>query len=72
MQIADLQDQKLKEEEKRFKRGRSDTDTIIRFQEDLNQARLLAAEAKFLYQEELINLRQAEGSLLNEYWDGEI
>ena len=69
--IASLQAEKLKEEEKKFKRGRSDTDTIIRFQEDLNLARLLEAEAKFRYQEALIGLRRAEGVLLDRYWSGD-
>ena len=47
--IAVLEEQKLTEEEKRFNHGRSDTDTLIRFQEDLTQAKLTAAQAKHRY-----------------------
>ena len=37
-EIASLQAQKLEGEVKRFGTGRSDTDTVIRFQEDLERA----------------------------------
>ncbi|MCD4781035.1 MAG: TolC family protein [Candidatus Omnitrophica bacterium] len=70
--IALLQAEKLKEEEKRFNRGRSDTDTIIRFQDDTSQARIEAAEAKFQYYISKIDLFKKEGTLLHQYWDGKI
>ncbi len=70
--IALIQENKLKEEEKRYSSGRSDTDTIIRFQSDLLQARLIASEAKFNYQTALILLEKQKGTLLKAYWDGEI
>ena len=68
--IAALQAQKLVEEEKRFNRGRSNTDTVIRFQEDLIQARWAAAQSKYNYLVSLVDLRVMEASLLNEYWPG--
>lgn len=70
--VADVQSKKLAEEQKRFFRGRSDTDTIIRFQKDVNQARLLAAQSKFRYYAALVDLRVRESTLLGFYWDGEL
>ncbi len=66
--IAQLQTQKLTEEEIRFSQGRSDTDTLIRFQEDLIQAQLLTAEAKHRYHLALIELNQKKGVLLTQFW----
>ena len=71
-QIADLQAKKLAEEEKRFRSGRSDTDTIVRFQEDLIQARWKVAQAKYNYHAAIIDLKREEGILLKQYWDGEL
>jgi len=71
-QVADLQDRKLQEEEKQFSYGRSDTDTIVRFQEDVLQARFKAAQDNFDYQSSLIDLRKNEGMLLGKYWEGEL
>ena len=70
--IAELQSKKLEEEEKRFSRGRSDTDTIIRFQKDLSQAEIAASHAKFRYISAVVDLRKNEGVLLNKYWDRKI
>lgn len=67
--IAGLQIKKLDEELKRFNHGRSDTDTIIRFQEDVILARLSAAEAKFQYHIAVIDLKRKEATLLSKYWD---
>ena len=71
-QIAQLQTKKLEEEEKRFLHGRSDTDTLIRFQEDLIKAKESAVEAARRYHSALVDLLVKEGTLLNQYWDGEI
>ena len=70
--VADLQSQKLAEEQNRFQLGRSDTDTVIRYQRDLLTASLAAAEAQYQYQLALVDLRRIEGRLLNDYWDGAI
>nr|CAI78511.1 outer membrane protein [uncultured bacterium] len=72
IQIADLEMQKLKEEEKRFNAGRSETDMIIRFQEDVIQARLSAALAKYQHKVALVDLRVVEGVLLDTYWEGDL
>ena len=70
--IAGIQVQKLEAENKRFQQGRSDTDTIVRFQDDSLRAKLAALEAKFNYYVSAIDLRKTEGVLLTDYWDGEI
>lgn len=71
-EIALLQEQKLAEEIKRFRYGRSDTDTLIRFQEDLLQAENDVVEAIHQYYTALVDLRQKEGRLLKDYWNEEI
>lgn len=70
--IANLQIKKLQEEQKRFNLGRSNTDIIIRFQEDVIQARLSYAEAKYQYQIALIDLKRKEANLLAQYWNDEL
>lgn len=64
--ISDLQAKKLTEEEKRFSHGRSDTDTIVRFQESLIQAQWKALEDQFNYYTAKIDLKLKEGTLLKE------
>ena len=71
-EIASLQAQKLEGEVERFGYGRSNTDTVIRFQEDLVLARSVVAEAIRRYQGALIDLSRKEGTLLKKYWEGEI
>lgn len=67
-EIAALQAKKLEGEEKRFQFGRSNTDTIIRFQEDLLQARKAGAEARHRYQQAFEELSLKTGTLLDKYW----
>ncbi len=67
--IADLQQKKLEEEEKRFNQGRSNIDTIIRYQDDLLRSRVTSALANYAYLASLIDLRQKEGVLLNQLID---
>ncbi|MDP2654741.1 MAG: TolC family protein [Candidatus Omnitrophota bacterium] len=66
--VAELQANKLMEEEKRFRTGRSDTDTLIRFQEDVIEARWKAAQDKYRYATALVELKRREGVLLNAFW----
>ena len=70
--IAKLQEQKLSEEQKRFNYGRSSTDTIIRYQEDLLKAKWQAAQAASDVESALIDLWKNEGTLLHPYWEGAI
>jgi len=72
MTVSQLQAQKLEAEEKRFSQGRSDTDTIVRFQNDVSLARITAVEAKYAYYAAGIDLRKEEGALLQKYWDEEL
>jgi outer membrane protein TolC len=71
-EIARLQTQKLEEEKERFRYGRSNTDTLIRFQENLVQAKSDVVEAIHRYRAALVDLRLKEGTLLKEYWEGEL
>ncbi|MDP8213290.1 MAG: TolC family protein [Candidatus Zapsychrus exili] len=71
-QIALLQAEKLKEEEKRYNQGRSDTDTLIRFQEDLILAEELLSTEKHRYKTSLITLELKQGTLLKKYWEEEL
>ena len=67
-EIAGLQAQKLKEQEKIFSYGRSDVDTIVRYQNDALAAQKQAVHALFDYKVALINLNVKQGVLLQQYW----
>ncbi len=64
-----LQQRKLDEEMLKLKYGRSDADTVIRYENDVLDARLALARAYFAYRAGLIDLELAENTLLNKYWD---
>ncbi|MBU4304723.1 MAG: TolC family protein [Candidatus Omnitrophica bacterium] len=66
--IVSLQENKLLFEEQRFAKGRSDTDTLIRYQEDLQQAQLALSGVRFEQKKAMIDLLLAENSLLDLYW----
>jgi len=66
--ISILQQEKLAEEEKRFQLGRSSTDILIRFQEDVILDRLRAAQAKYRYHLSQVDLQLKTGDLLHRYW----
>lgn len=70
--IIKLQESKLLYEEKRFRNGRSNTDTLVRFQQDLLNAQRNLARTLFGYKAARIDLQQAENSLLTEYWIGSL
>ncbi|MDD3375282.1 MAG: TolC family protein [Candidatus Omnitrophica bacterium] len=67
-EIAELQSKKLQEQEKIFSYGRSDVDTIIRYQQDALVAEKQASQSLFDYQASLIDLKVQEGVLLQQYW----
>ena len=56
MEVAELQKYKLQEEVKKYRYGRSDSDRIIRFQEDYLNAQIAAGVAILDYIEALIDL----------------
>lgn len=70
--IFQLQEKKLAAEEKRFRYGRSSGDQMIRYQEDLLNARLGLAKAIYDYRVSLIDLKKAEGIFLNSYWKDQL
>jgi len=70
--IVELEESKLKEETKRLKYGRSSSDIIIRYEEDLLQARLDLTRSLFNYRVSLINLDLAKNTLLDRYWEDEL
>lgn len=70
--IVKLQESKLKQEIQKYKHGRSDTDTVIRYQNDLLSAKLLYKKAFLQYKHSLIELSQQQDTLLNSYWEGEL
>lgn len=69
--IALLQQKKFDEESKKYFSGRSDTDTLLRYQEDLLNALWNKAQAQYRYQLSLIDLSRREGQLLSRFWDGQ-
>lgn len=66
--IVELETRKLRAEKAKLKYGRSSSDVIIRFQEDLLNARLNLARALFSYRIALINLERNKNLLLSKYW----
>ncbi len=62
--IERLQREKLDEEEKRFKYGRSNSKTVIDYQHDLLLAQLSLAQAVTVYHQSLIDLQVAQGVFL--------
>ena len=70
--LVQLQTNKLKEEEKRLKYGRSSSDIIIRYEEDLLNAQLSLASSFSRYRVSLIDLDLAKNTLLDKYWKEEL
>ena len=64
--IYDLQNKKLKGEEKKYGFGRSSSDTIIRFQDDVVNAKTGLILALTDYEKALINLKRNQNVLLDE------
>ncbi len=70
--IVELQNGKLQEELKRFNYGRSDSDIVIRYEEDLLSSKLNLAQALFQYRISLIDLDLSKNALLSKYWSNKI
>lgn len=71
-EVVKLQEKKLKAEKKQFKSGRSSSDLIIRYENDLLGARLSLARSLFDYRLSLIDLDLAKNTLLSKYWQDEL
>lgn len=67
-EIADIEKKKYQELKKIFTHGRSDMDTLIRYQQEAALAQQQAALAAYHYKVSLIQLRALEGALLTQYW----
>ncbi|MDP8253512.1 MAG: TolC family protein [Candidatus Kaelpia aquatica] len=67
--IVELQRNKLHEEMKRFNYGRSSSDTVIRYEEDLLNAELNLAATLYNYHISLIDLAIKKNTLLDKYWN---
>jgi outer membrane protein len=65
--IAELQAEKLQEEEKCFNLGRSNTDTLIRYQEDVIEAKQASVFAQYRFYSALVDLELKKGILLWDY-----
>ena len=70
--IVRLEAQKLKSEQERLRYGRSSSDVLIRFQNDVLNARLALANSLFSYRLSLINMQRKENVLLSKHWKGTI
>lgn len=62
--VENLQEGKLSQEEKKFRYGRSNSDAIIRYQEDLLNAKLKTQKACYEYTASILDLMNAEDSFL--------
>lgn len=69
--VVELQAAKLAAEEKHFKYGRSSSDILIRYQDDLLSAKLAYVNSMFAYRSALIDLKLVQNTLLNKYWPEE-
>ena len=65
-EATELQLNKLNSEEKKFKIGRSNSDLIIRYQNDHINARINEATSLYAYLVAIIDLKRSENILLNE------
>ena len=66
--VLALQEEKLAAELKRYEYGRSDTDTVIRYQDDLLLSRILYMQSILDYKAALIELALKENTLLDSFW----
>ena len=61
---VDLEEQKLANEQEKFKLGESTTDNVVRFIQSLNSARLRLAQAVIDYNKSWVRLEQVQGTTL--------
>ncbi len=70
--VVELQKKKLVAEKIRLKYGRSSSDIIIRYQNDVLNSRLMLSEALFSYRIAVIELERNKNTLLFKYWKQKI
>ena len=71
-EVVVLQKKKLEFEEQRFNAGRSNTDILIRYQEDLLNAQLAYAREAYDYQVSIVEWKLSQNVLLDEFWQGKL
>jgi len=69
LDVVKLQEDKLSAELKHYQYGRSDTDTIIKYQDDLLNSKILYTKAMLDYKESLIDVVSKQNLLLDNYWE---
>ncbi|HEC68719.1 MAG TPA: TolC family protein [Candidatus Omnitrophica bacterium] len=69
-EVLKIEKEKLKKEEEKLNYGRSSSDIIIRFQEDVLNSSLMLANSLYAYKISLIDLEQDKDTLLSKYWGG--
>ncbi|MFH1504129.1 MAG: TolC family protein, partial [Candidatus Omnitrophota bacterium] len=70
--IVQLQEEKLNQEKKRLKQGRSSSDLIISYADDLLKANLSYAKVLYDYRVSLAGLELDKNTLLDKYWEGKL
>ncbi len=65
---VEIHAEKLAEQVKRINYGRSNSDTLITYEQDLLNARLKLATYRYRYRVSLAELELAKNSLLDKYW----
>ncbi|KPK98904.1 MAG: hypothetical protein AMJ95_02195 [Omnitrophica WOR_2 bacterium SM23_72] len=66
--IVKMHEKKLDKEIERLNYGRSDADTLIRYEEDLLESRRILSNHWHQYRASLIELERVKNSLLDRYW----
>ena len=66
--IVKMHEKKLDKEIERLSYGRSDADTLIRYEQDLLEARRALSSYWYQYRRSLIDLARLKNSLLDYYW----
>ncbi len=70
--VVKLQKEKLAAELKAYQYGRSDSDTLIRYQDDLLHSRLLYIEALLNCKVDFLELYSKENIFLDRFWEGRL
>ena len=65
---VDINERKVAQQIKRINYGRSNSETLIDYEEDLIRSRLFLVQNLFNYRTALIELELAQNTLLDKYW----
>lgn len=70
--IANIEKNKLEQERRRARSGRSNSDILTRFENDYLQAQINLARNLFEYRISIIELERVQNTLLGKYWKGRL